>query len=209
MGSAGSSGAGQGSGPGTGGAGSGIGGGAGVSAAGAVIASILRMVGLARVPAPPPAQTVSLRRGIAARRPVCIAARGRAIVDDRPVAPARVLIVDDDPDIRALVTYVLTVSGHDVICAEDGEAGLAAAREHAPDLVLADWTMPRLTGAELCARLRADPATAGIPVVLLTARTDDAALRGGREAGADEYVSKPFSPRELAARVDEILSRGA
>jgi DNA-binding response OmpR family regulator len=126
-----------------------------------------------------------------------------------PVAPARVLIVDDDPDIRALVTYRLTASGYDVIAADDGEAGLAAARQHAPDLVLVDWMMPRLTGVELCSRLRADPATAGIPVVLLTARTDDVALRGGREAGVDEYITKPFSPRELAARVDEILSRGA
>jgi DNA-binding response OmpR family regulator len=126
-----------------------------------------------------------------------------------PVAPARVLIVDDDPDIRALVMYRLTASGYDVIAADDGEAGLAAAREHAPDLVLVDWMMPRLTGVELCSRLRADPATAGIPVVLLTARTDDVALRGGREAGVDEYITKPFSPRELAARVDEILSRGA
>jgi DNA-binding response OmpR family regulator len=129
------------------------------------------------------------------------------MVDDRRVAPARVLIVDDDPDIRALITYRLTASGYDVIAADDGEAGLAAAREHAPDLVLVDWMMPRLTGVELCTRLRADPATAGIPVVLLTARTDDVAMRGGREAGVDEYITKPFSPRELAARVDEILSR--
>jgi DNA-binding response OmpR family regulator len=129
------------------------------------------------------------------------------MVDDRRVAPARVLIVDDDPDIRALITYRLTASGYDVIAADDGEAGLAAAREHAPDLVLVDWMMPRLTGVELCTRLRADPATAGIPVVLLTARTDDVAMRGGREAGVDEYITKPFSPRELSARVDEILSR--
>jgi DNA-binding response OmpR family regulator len=129
------------------------------------------------------------------------------MVDDRRVAPPRVLIVDDDPDIRALITYRLTASGYDVIAADDGEAGLAAAREHAPDLVLVDWMMPRLTGVELCTRLRADPATAGIPVVLLTARTDDVAMRGGREAGVDEYITKPFSPRELAARVDEILSR--
>ena len=126
-----------------------------------------------------------------------------------PVAPHRVLIVDDDPDIRALVTYRLTASGYDVIAADDGEAGLAAAREHVPDLVLVDWMMPRLTGVELCTRLRADPATAGIPVVLLTARTDDVAMRGGWEAGIDEYIAKPFSPRELAARVDEILSRGS
>jgi two-component system, OmpR family, response regulator MtrA len=129
------------------------------------------------------------------------------IVDDRPMA--RVLIVDDDPDIRALVIYRLSASGYEVISAGDGEAGLAAAREHVPDLVLADWMMPRLTGVEMCTRMRADPAIAGIPVVLLTARTDDIAMRTGWEAGIDEYITKPFSPRELAARVEEILSRTA
>jgi DNA-binding response OmpR family regulator len=134
-------------------------------------------------------------------------ARRPRIIDDRPVA--RVLIVDDDPDIRALVTYRLSASGYEVISAGDGEAGLAAAREHAPDLVLADWMMPRLTGVEMCTRMRADPAIAGIPVVLLTARTDDVAMRTGWDAGIDEYLTKPFSPRELAARVEEILSRSA
>jgi two-component system response regulator MtrA len=129
------------------------------------------------------------------------------IVDDRPMA--RVLIVDDDPDIRALVTYRLSASGYEVISAGDGEAGLAAAREHVPDLVLADWMMPRLTGVEMCTRMRADPAIAGIPVILLTARTDDVAMRTGWDAGIDEYITKPFSPRELAARVEEILSRKA
>ena len=125
------------------------------------------------------------------------------------VPMARVLIVDDDPDIRALVTYRLSASGYEVISARDGEAGLAAAREHVPDLVLADWMMPRLTGVEMCSRMRADPAIAGIPVVLLTARTDDVAMKTGWDAGIDEYITKPFSPRELARRVEEILSRSA
>jgi two-component system response regulator MtrA len=119
----------------------------------------------------------------------------------------RVLIVDDDPDIRALVTYRLSASGYEVISAVDGEAGLAAAREHVPDLVLADWMMPRLTGVEMCTRMRADPAIADIPVILLTARTDDVAMRSGWDAGIVEYITKPFSPRELATRVEEILSR--
>lgn len=145
-----------------------------------------------------------MARGAARWRPL---APRRAIVDDRPMA--RVLIVDDDPDIRALVTYRLTASGYEVISAADGEAGLAAAREHVPDLVLADWMMPRLTGVEMCTRMRADPAIAGIPVVLLTARTDDVAMRSGWNAGIDEYITKPFSPRELASRVEEILSRNA
>jgi two-component system response regulator MtrA len=121
----------------------------------------------------------------------------------------RVLIVDDDPDIRALVTYRLSASGYEVISAVDGEAGLAAAREHVPDLVLADWMMPRLTGVEMCTRMRADPAIADIPVILLTARTDDVAMRSGWDAGIVEYITKPFSPRELATRVEEILSRNA
>ncbi len=124
------------------------------------------------------------------------------------MAPARVLIVDDDPDIRMLVELRLTASGYEVIGAGDGEAGLAAAREHAPDLVLADWTMPVLTGVEMCARMQADPQLARIPVVLLTARTTDADRRSGVEAGAIDFVAKPFSPRDLAARVDAILGRG-
>jgi DNA-binding response OmpR family regulator len=130
------------------------------------------------------------------------AARSSIIAPWRPESS-----VDDDPDIRALVMYRLTASGYEVICADDGAAGLAAAREHAPDLVLVDWMMHRLTGVEMCSRLRADPPTACIPVVLLTARTDDVAMRGSWEAGIDEYISKPFSPRELVTRVEEILSR--
>lgn len=117
------------------------------------------------------------------------------------------LIVDDDPDIRMLVDLKLTASGYEVVCASDGEEGLAAARERAPDLVLADWTMPVLTGVEMCARMRADPALSQIPVVLLTARTTDADRRSGVEAGATDFIAKPFSPRDLAARVDAILGR--
>ncbi len=123
------------------------------------------------------------------------------------MAPARVLIVDDDPDIRMLVELKLGACGYDVVCAGDGEEGLAAAREHAPDLVLADWTMPVLTGVEMCARMQADPELAQIPVVLLTARTTDADRRGGVDAGAADFIAKPFSPRDLAARVDAILGR--
>jgi two-component system response regulator MtrA len=158
------------------------------------------MVGLGCVPSARRGQTASFAPALAPRR---------AMTDHRGMTPARVLIVDDDPDIRALVTYRLTASGYDVICAGDGEDGLAAVRAHAPDLVLVDWMMPRLTGVEMCARMRADPAIAAIPVVLLTARADDVAARSGWDAGIDEYITKPFSPRELAARVEAILSRSA
>jgi DNA-binding response OmpR family regulator len=125
-----------------------------------------------------------------------------AVVHD--LAVARVLVVDDDPDIRTLVRLRLEASGHETFTAADGEEGLAAVREHRPDLVLADWTMPRLSGVELLGRMRADPETAGIAFILLTARTHDVDA-----AGVDGFIAKPFSLRELTERVDAVLSRGA
>lgn len=116
---------------------------------------------------------------------------------------ARILVVDDDPDILTLVRIKLEASGHEVLTAPDGEAGLAATTEHQPDLVLADWTMPRLTGIEMLARLRADPATASVPFILLTARAQEV-----DEPGIDGFVAKPFSLVDLAATVDAVLARG-
>jgi len=116
---------------------------------------------------------------------------------------ARVLVVDDDPDIRDLVRFKLEAEGHELFTAADGEAGLAAAREHQPDLVLADWTMPRLTGIEMLARLRADPAIADIPFVLLTARAQHV-----DEPGIDGFIAKPFGLDDLTAGVDAALARG-
>ena len=115
---------------------------------------------------------------------------------------ARVLVVDDDPDIRELVRFKLEACGHELLTAPDGEAGLAAAREHRPALVLADWTMPRLTGIEMLARMRADPAIAQIAFILLTARAHAV------DEPVDGFVAKPFSLRELTTRVDEVLARG-
>lgn len=119
-------------------------------------------------------------------------------------AVARLLVVDDDPDIRELVRLTLEASGHELFTAADGEAGLAAVREHQPDLVLADWMMPRLTGLEMLARMRADPATAGIAFILLTARADDV-----DDARIDAFIAKPFSLTVLTDHVDAILARGA
>jgi DNA-binding response OmpR family regulator len=120
-----------------------------------------------------------------------------------------ILIVEDDADIRELTAFKLTLEGHDVHVEADGEAGLAAARELMPDLIVLDWMMPKLTGLEVCQTLRADPATASLPIILLTAKAQEADIQRGFAAGADDYISKPFSPPELASRVTAVLARVA
>jgi DNA-binding response OmpR family regulator len=120
---------------------------------------------------------------------------------------ARIVVADDDADIRDLVVFKLVQSGHDVVPVADGAAAVEACRVHAPDLAVLDVMMPVMTGLDACRALRAEPTLRDIPVILLTARTQDADVELGREAGADEYVAKPFSPRELAARVDQVLDR--
>jgi DNA-binding response OmpR family regulator len=97
--------------------------------------------------------------------------------------------------------------GHDVLVAHDGESGLAAARSEMPDLVILDWMMPILTGLEVCAELRADETLARVPVILLTAKAQENDIKRGFTAGADDYIVKPFSPRELASRVSALLTR--
>ena len=121
---------------------------------------------------------------------------------------ARIVVADDDADIRDLVVFKLTQSGHDVVPVADGAAAVEACRAHVPDLAVLDVMMPVMTGLDACRALRAEPTLRDIPVILLTARTQDADVEVGREAGADEYVAKPFSPRELAARVDRVLEQG-
>ena len=118
-----------------------------------------------------------------------------------------VLVADDDEDIRALVTFRLERAGYTVVEAGDGDEALRLALEHAPDLAVLDVMMPRLTGDEVTRRLRANDETSSIPVILLTARVQDADVARGFAAGADDYVEKPFSPQELGARVQAILGR--
>ena len=120
---------------------------------------------------------------------------------------ARILVIDDEQDIRELVTFKLSRMGHDVTSHADGEAGLAAARDIQPDLILVDWMMPRLTGIEVCVALRAESEFAHTPIILLTARAQESDLQRGFAAGASDYVVKPFSPRELATRVTAALTR--
>jgi len=119
----------------------------------------------------------------------------------------KILLVEDDVNLRELLRYNLEWEGFDTDTAEDGEEGLAKVREDAPSLVLLDWMLPRLSGLEVCARLKADPATAQIPIIMLTVRSEEADRLRGLEAGADDYVAKPFSPKELFARINAILRR--
>lgn len=116
------------------------------------------------------------------------------------------LIADDDEDILTLVQLRLARSGYDVVVARDGEEALQLAREHRPDLAVLDWMMPKASGIDVLRAIRADPAIADTPVVMLTARVSEDDLRAGLEAGADDYVAKPFSPQELAATVQAILT---
>ena len=118
-----------------------------------------------------------------------------------------VLVADDDPDILTLVTLRLERSGYEVLGAGDGEQALATALEREPDLALLDVMMPKLDGYEVTERLREHEATRHIPVILLTARVQEADIARGVEAGADDYVKKPFSTQELRDRVQAALGR--
>jgi two-component system response regulator MtrA len=121
--------------------------------------------------------------------------------------PRTVLVADDDEDILQLVSFRLERAGYNVVTAADGQQAIAAAREHKPDLAVLDVMMPGLNGYEVTRQLRADAATADIPVILLTARVQEADVSRGFEAGADDYLRKPFSPQELRSRVQAILAR--
>jgi DNA-binding response OmpR family regulator len=118
-----------------------------------------------------------------------------------------VLVADDDPDILELVAFRLERAGYNVVRASDGEEALRIATESRPDLAVLDVMMPKLTGYDVTRRIREDEATSRMPVILLTARVQDADIARGFEVGADDYLKKPFSPQELRARVQAILGR--
>ena len=119
--------------------------------------------------------------------------------------PKTILIVDDEPDLVKILTILFRAFGYETESAGDGQAALERVRAHRPDLVLMDVMMPVMTGLDACSAIKADPATAGVPVVLLSARSqwDDREL--GRQAGADAFVPKPFENRALLARVRAML----
>jgi DNA-binding response OmpR family regulator len=118
-----------------------------------------------------------------------------------------ILVADDDEDILALVAYRMEKAGYDVVTARDGERAVELALERAPDLAIVDVMMPRADGYEVTRRLREDERTARMPIVLLTARVQEQDVQRGFDAGADDYIRKPFSPQELRARVQAILGR--
>lgn len=123
-------------------------------------------------------------------------------------APApRLLLVEDDPALAELLEFRFRGEGYDVVATPDGDEALLLASEQVPDLVLLDWMIEGTSGIEVCRRLRRDKATAHVPIILLTARGAEEDKVRGLETGADDYVTKPFSPRELIARVNAILRR--
>lgn len=124
-------------------------------------------------------------------------------MSERPL----VLVADDDPDILSLVTLRLERDGYEVIGAPDGERAVEEALERTPDLALIDVSMPKLDGYEVTERLRQHEPTSAIPIILLTARVQDSDVARGIQAGADDYVRKPFSMADLRTRVQAALGR--
>lgn len=119
----------------------------------------------------------------------------------------KILVADDEEDVLALVTSSLKAAGYSTLNADDGPAALASAREHMPALIVLDLMLPGMSGLEVCKALKSDSATKGIPIIMLTAKADEVDRILGFELGADDYMTKPFSPRELALRVQSVLRR--
>src|SRR3989338_138821 len=119
----------------------------------------------------------------------------------------KILVVDDEKDLTALVSLHMKMAGFEVLTASNGEKALDLSREEKPDLIILDLMLPKIDGWQVCERLQQDIATQDIPVIMLTARAETEDKLKGFEAGADDYVTKPFSPRELVARVKRVLAR--
>lgn len=119
----------------------------------------------------------------------------------------KILVIEDDANLVELITYNLEQEDFLVVSTDDGEEALVLADEEKPDLVLLDWMIINLSGIEVCRRMRREPSTANLPIIMLTARTEEADRIRGLEIGADDYITKPFSPRELVARIKAVLRR--
>ena len=118
-----------------------------------------------------------------------------------------ILIVEDEPAIREMVAFALRKAGMDPVHAADARAAQGMIAERVPDLILLDWMLPGTSGLELARRLRKEELTRGVPIIMLTARGEETDRVGGFEAGVDDYVVKPFSPRELIARINAVMRR--
>ncbi len=136
----------------------------------------------------------------------------RRILESVPTASAkpgpRVLVVEDEQDVAELIRYNLTKEGYDVLLVDNGADALKRARESRPEVILLDIMVPQLNGWEVCRRLKQDPETRAISVIMVTGRVEEGDKVLGFEMGADDYVTKPFSPRELVARVRAVARRG-
>jgi DNA-binding response OmpR family regulator len=120
---------------------------------------------------------------------------------------AKILVADDERDIRDLIGFTLRFAGHEVILAKDGEEALQLTRQEKPDLILLDVRMPKMTGYETCRLIKLDSVLMDIPVVFISAKGQESEIQAGYQAGAVEYMLKPFAPDELTARVADILAR--
>ena len=123
------------------------------------------------------------------------------------MSSAVVLVVEDDPVILRLLEVNFELEGFEVLSAHDGAEGIEMARDQRPDLVISDIMMPNLSGIELVEQLKGDAETASIPIILLSAKAQSADVKAGMEAGADDYITKPFEPLELVDRVQALLAR--
>ncbi|MBF5044344.1 response regulator [Aggregicoccus sp. 17bor-14] len=124
-------------------------------------------------------------------------------------SPKKILLVDDSPTVLAMERMVLGRAGYALVSATNGQEALALARTERPDLVLMDVIMPQMNGFEACAALRASADTAALPVILVTTRSEPEHVEAGYEAGCNDYVTKPFNPAELLAKVAGLLGEGA
>ncbi len=134
-----------------------------------------------------------------------ISGKGKASLDAATVH--QILVVDDEEDLLELVRYNLSKDGYQVSCVATGEEALKSARKQAPDLIVLDLMLPAVDGLEVCRRLKADSKTRDIPIIMLTAKSEESDVIVGLERGADDYIAKPFSPRVLSARVKALLRR--
>ncbi len=122
---------------------------------------------------------------------------------------ATILLVEDEPGIQELIKFNLNQAGHTVISALNAERALTSIRETLPDLILLDWMLPGMSGIELAKKIRSDSRTSAVPIIMLTARGEEQDKLVGLDVGADDYITKPFSPRELIARIKAVLRRRA
>jgi DNA-binding response OmpR family regulator len=120
---------------------------------------------------------------------------------------AKIVIAEDEPDIRELIAFTLRFAGHEVFAGSNGQEGYDLTKSEHPDLVLFDVRMPKMTGYDACRKVKADPETAHIPVIFLSAKGQENEIAQGIAAGADEYLLKPFAPDQLTERIKSILAK--